>query len=250
MLPKDALDRLNGARNLLQSYPREWVAGKKCLDIGCGTGNMLLAATERGAREVVGVDIDLDDYGDNCFVQLARDHRIDITRVGFVEGRTEDQHFPTGAFDFITMFDVIEHVSNPAELIAEVFRILRPGGIFILDVSPLYYSPIGHHVWGYYPRETHPWAHLYKDFDRTNAQHRVDDWSWRHFSELNKVTRAQLDHYLGQAGFTVVDKSGKRVGEQVFQQFAERINMSLVPSEEDLFNEWVRRISTKQRAAA
>src|SRR5207244_9126597 len=42
--------------------------------------------------------------------------------------------FPKDSFDLVTLFHVIEHVPNPHEVLAEVFRILRPEGAVVLQV--------------------------------------------------------------------------------------------------------------------
>jgi ubiquinone/menaquinone biosynthesis C-methylase UbiE len=247
---EDALGRLQTARSELAALPAQWVHGKRCLDVGCGGGNFLLAAVEAGAAEAVGIDIDLDDFGDTHFERLAAENRIAADRIRMVEGRTEHQAFPTNSFDLVTMYDVIEHDTTPAATIAEVFRILRPGGIFLLDVSPLYYSPVGHHLFSYFSPTTEPWAHLYKDFDRTNSQGRIDAWSWRHFVELNKLTCGELDRAFEQAGFTAVKYTTLKSGEADYPRFADRIDPALVPSTPDLFVQRAQRLATKRRASA
>jgi ubiquinone/menaquinone biosynthesis C-methylase UbiE len=252
---EDAALRLTHARHLLRCYPRQWVDGKKCLDIGCGGGNLLLAMAELGGREILGIDVNLSEFGENHFQPLALAEGIDASRVTFLEGRTEDQRFPDDHFDFITLFDVIEHVSNPAETLAEIYRILKPGGIFILDVGPLYYSQVGSHLWPFYPRETAPWAHLYYDFDAENACGRIDAWHWKHYLGLNKLNRTELHRYMAAAGFITRDfeEGGIHVrgswaataGEEDFAFYQGRIDVSRVPYKEDLFVEWARLIPTK-----
>src|SRR5262249_32417005 len=86
-------------------------------------------------------------------------------------------------------------------------------------------------------------------FDRTNSQGRIDDWTWRHFVELNKLTCGQLDHYLTQAGFAAVKYTTLKSGEQDYPQFAARIDHALDPAQEDLFIQPPIRIGTKRRAS-
>jgi 2-polyprenyl-3-methyl-5-hydroxy-6-metoxy-1,4-benzoquinol methylase len=47
-------------------------------------------------------------------------------------GFLEDIHFPEGAFNIITLFEVLEHLKNPLSLTRECNRILNPGGIVII----------------------------------------------------------------------------------------------------------------------
>ncbi len=49
-------------------------------------------------------------------------------------GSLEDVQFPDQAFDIVTLFHVMEHVSNPRAVLAEVARVLRPAGAAILQV--------------------------------------------------------------------------------------------------------------------
>ena len=49
-------------------------------------------------------------------------------------GSLEDAHFPDQAFDMVTLFHVMEHVSNPRVVLAEVVRVLKPDGVMILQV--------------------------------------------------------------------------------------------------------------------
>ena len=95
----------------------------RLLDVGCSFGLLLSMAKERGF-EPCGVDLSLNA------VRYARD------RLGLSvhQGTLFDARFPDGAFDVVTMVGVFEHVPNPRETLAEIFRVLRPGGIFIVQV--------------------------------------------------------------------------------------------------------------------
>jgi len=241
----DALERFFGAKVLVKNVFQGKLEGKKCLDIGCGIGNLVLALAQEGTKEVIGVDVNLKDFGENYFLELANELGIDIKKTKLVEGMLEDINYDESSFDIITSFDVIEHVQNPPELIKEMFRILKPSGLCLIDTSPLYYSQIGSHLWVYYPRETMPWAPLYKDFDKTNSKLKVDDWSWQHFNELNKLTHLQLDSYIKNAGFKIVKYFTKHTGKEDYPKFKERIDHDLIPSVDDLFIEWDQYILTK-----
>jgi SAM-dependent methyltransferase len=51
---------------------------------------------------------------------------------------------------------VFEHVDAPVDLLREVFRVLRPGGVILNQVWPLWYSEHGSHMWPFFD-ET--WVH-------------------------------------------------------------------------------------------
>lgn len=94
----------------------------KILDVGCGAGELLWAAKERG-WEFEGIDPSKE------FIEIGRE------RLG-VAGRAmtlEEAAFQNDYFDAAVMNGIIEHLYDPAETLKEVHRVLKPGGIFWLD---------------------------------------------------------------------------------------------------------------------
>jgi SAM-dependent methyltransferase len=49
-----------------------------------------------------------------------------------VWGTATDLPFPDGSFDTVVAFQVLEHVEEPGTMVREAFRVLRPGGVFIV----------------------------------------------------------------------------------------------------------------------
>jgi SAM-dependent methyltransferase len=88
------------------------------LEIGCGNGFFLAAARRRGWQEVRGVEPSADAVAkappelDGAIVQ-------DVMRVGL---------FAPASFDAVCLFQVLDHISNPGELLEECLAVLRPGG--------------------------------------------------------------------------------------------------------------------------
>jgi SAM-dependent methyltransferase len=99
----------------------ERLIGKRgrILDIGAGNGSALLQLRERGQWELCGLEFD------EAAASKARERGLDV-RSGEVTAR---DHFPDGSFDLIRMGHVLEHVLDPAQTIARVYRLLRPGGV-------------------------------------------------------------------------------------------------------------------------
>jgi 2-polyprenyl-3-methyl-5-hydroxy-6-metoxy-1,4-benzoquinol methylase len=93
----------------------------KLLDIGAGAGIFLWHARDRG-WQVDGVE--LSEYG----VNFARQH----FGIQLVNGTLQQSSYAPGSFDVVTLQDVIEHISNPFEMLSDVNRLLRPGGIVSL----------------------------------------------------------------------------------------------------------------------
>jgi SAM-dependent methyltransferase len=100
-------------------YPRiaPYLKGRT-LDIGCGIGDML-----RFRPGTIGVDINPRNV-DYCR-QLGFEARVMIP---------DELPFATGSFDSAILDNVLEHIVDPAPLLAEVRRVLRPGGSFVVGV--------------------------------------------------------------------------------------------------------------------
>jgi 2-polyprenyl-3-methyl-5-hydroxy-6-metoxy-1,4-benzoquinol methylase len=98
-------------------------ADRSLLDVGCGIGNFLQQAQRAGWR-VAGLDLS------PSVAAYAREQRGLDVNSGSIEANTS---FPPTSFDLITMFGVIEHLANPRGAAEECARLLRPGGILILQ---------------------------------------------------------------------------------------------------------------------
>jgi 2-polyprenyl-3-methyl-5-hydroxy-6-metoxy-1,4-benzoquinol methylase len=109
-------------RILFDQLLPEDLSGKALLDAGSGTGWFSLKATERGA------DVTSLDIGPKLLEQVAK--KCETKRVVGDICRTE---FEDGTFEFIVSSEVIEHVPEPRKAIAELSRILKPGGILVLS---------------------------------------------------------------------------------------------------------------------
>lgn len=95
----------------------------RLLDIGPGRGEMLLAATLRGWT-AIGLEPATE------FARFARQY----SGSEIVEAKLEDRPFERESLDVVTLGAVLEHVFNPVELLTEINRVLRPGGMLWLDV--------------------------------------------------------------------------------------------------------------------
>lgn len=94
--------------------------GKLC-DVGCGPGGLLKIARDRG-WEATGVEIS------SWAVLEGRKAGLDI-----YEGSLLDARFPADSFDAVSMFDVLEHLATPRQYVQEIHRILKPGGVLLIE---------------------------------------------------------------------------------------------------------------------
>ena len=101
--------------------------GKDVLDIGCAGGFMAEALAGRGAR-VTGIDPAADAI--NAARIHAREGGLDI---GYDVGVGEALPYENGSFDTVVCVDVLEHVADLNRVLVDVYRTLRPGGLFLFD---------------------------------------------------------------------------------------------------------------------
>jgi 2-polyprenyl-6-hydroxyphenyl methylase/3-demethylubiquinone-9 3-methyltransferase len=94
----------------------------RVLDIGCG-GGFLANALAREGHVVTGVDASAES------LEVARRHDATKT-VRYDLGDALALPYGDAAFDVVCAMDFLEHVEQPARVVAEAARVLRPGGLF------------------------------------------------------------------------------------------------------------------------
>ncbi len=95
----------------------------RLLDVGCATGAFLWAMQKRN-WEVYGVEIS------QSAVMVARNrYQLEV-----FHGTLQEAAFPTEFFDVVTMWDVLEHLHDLQNSLQEVYRILKPNGLFLARV--------------------------------------------------------------------------------------------------------------------
>lgn len=101
-------------------------AGKRVLEVGCGNGYVLSRYAAAGA-EVDGIDI-TPTAVDLCRRRFA----LAGLRGSFREADAEHLPFPDDSFDCVCSMGVLHHVPNTARAVAEIRRVLKPGGRLIV----------------------------------------------------------------------------------------------------------------------
>lgn len=95
--------------------------GALLVDLGCGGGALAPPAAALGYRHV-GVDLEPVSLG------LARDHGVLAVRGDVLAVPLAD-----GCADVVSAGEILEHVADPSTVVAEACRLLRPGGLLVLD---------------------------------------------------------------------------------------------------------------------
>src|ERR1700722_4227099 len=103
--------------------------GEKVLEVGCGTGSDLLQFAKHGAL-ATGVDLTAKH------VELARLRVGNLAPVHQADAR----HLPLAdeSFDYVYSHGVRHHCEEPERVVAEMLRVLRPGGRFNVHVYALW----------------------------------------------------------------------------------------------------------------
>jgi SAM-dependent methyltransferase len=102
-------------------------AGKRGVDLGCGDGVMLFKIQRAGGK-VVGLDLSL------AGLRIARDELTRRTGVAPALARASASVLPfaPGSLDYVTSIEVIEHLQDADVHLAEVRRVLAPGGVLVV----------------------------------------------------------------------------------------------------------------------
>lgn len=108
--------------------------GKSILDIGCGPGYFLLYGKKRG-WDCYGVD------PSSVASKHAQDNGLNISNALFDKNDYHDMKF-----DVIHMHNVLEHISNPIQLVNDATSLLKAGGILCVGV-PNDFSPFQKILW-------------------------------------------------------------------------------------------------------
>jgi SAM-dependent methyltransferase len=142
----------------------------RVLDVGCGTGKQLAADRAHFPRlTLVGVDLS------SRMLAIAKARAPDVT---WVRGDGQSLPFASASFDYVTSQFSYPHVPDKRRLVQEIFRVMRPGGRFVLlNIDP--WAMPG-------------WA-IYRYFAGTRA-----------LDERDFLPPASLTSLLEEAGFTRV----------------------------------------------
>jgi SAM-dependent methyltransferase len=103
-------------------------SGVEVADIGCGSGHAInVMAQAFPASRFTGIDF--SDEG--LAAGRAEADRLGLSNASFVAKDVANLDL-TDAYDVITAFDAIHDQAHPAEVLANIYRALRPGGIFLM----------------------------------------------------------------------------------------------------------------------
>ena len=99
--------------------------GARVLDVGCATGDFLLIGSQR--FDMWGIDISADA------VEISRERNADIPPEQIMAATLKQMPEKFADFDAVVLWDTVEHLWQPTEMIQALRRLVRPGGVIALS---------------------------------------------------------------------------------------------------------------------
>ena len=206
----------------------------KLLDIGCAKGDFLFLAKKNGF-DVTGVEIS------KSACQSAKSKNLNVYNSDLLSKK-----FDSNCFDVVTMWDVIEHLKNPLNLISESLRVCKPNGkIYIeapsersLFLPGMFFNYERMHSISFYDDPTHlgrPWSpqSLYRlacYFDATPLKvGYYKSWLARFLGliflpflilfRLSKLYEFLVWNAVGWSSFAILQKKNSKAGSEELNYF-------------------------------
>ncbi len=161
--------------------------GRPLLDVGCYTGVFVEIAARHG-WDAWGVE------PSHWAVGQARARGLHV-----VQGTLDTADLPEAFFDVITMWDVIEHLTDPRRALEQVYRLLKPGGLLVvhtIDIESLFARLMGAR-W--------PWLmemHIYY-FSRRTLRAMLELCGFRVLSDRPQGRYLRLGYLMNRVGVLV-----------------------------------------------
>jgi 2-polyprenyl-6-hydroxyphenyl methylase/3-demethylubiquinone-9 3-methyltransferase len=178
--------------------------GARVADVGCG-GGLLSEALARAGAQVTGIDLGEKVIG----IAKLHLHESDLKVDYRVQSSTELAAAEPASFDAVCCMELIEHVPDPAALVADLARMLKPGGqLFMstLNRTPAAFGAAilgAEYVMRMLPRGTHHYAKFLKPSELGGLVRRaglqLEDVSGLGYNPLNRkawLSRVTAINYL------------------------------------------------------
>lgn len=193
------------------------LTGTHLLDLGAGMGGFAVAAALHGAHVTV------SEYNmAYCGITQLRADRYGL-HMPILNGAGEHLPFISEQFDIVVCWDVIEHVQDPDAVLAEIKRVLRPGGkLFLTVINRRAWVDPHYHIRGlnWIPRS---WAEWYierqgrskansnfRDMQRLSTMHYFDYPEFVAIAQQHGFTSIDMNEIAVREGRFISQKSSRR----------------------------------------
>jgi SAM-dependent methyltransferase len=170
------------------------VRGKRCLEVGCGRGEVAVALAESYDCEVLGLDVQAYPEWN-----AARPANVELEVRDITQGKVDD----LGRFDLIYSLSVWEHMRHPFSGLSAVERLLSPGGDCYISAN-LYRGTQASHR---YREVFFPWPHLLFDDEVFEQFYAKRGMPGKTAAWVNRLSAADYVSYFRALNLSVVETS-------------------------------------------
>jgi len=142
------MDEKKQILSITQQLAKSSLKGKTLLDIGCGTGEFLVTASNLG-MVVTGIDVEA-----SITTYIHEKYGFDV-----LTGLLNAETFPNKKFDVIVLSHVIEHLQKPLELLDKIHGALKDDGLFVMCTPNT--DSLMENVHDIFGRMRHAWSKTY-----------------------------------------------------------------------------------------
>lgn len=191
---------------------------KDVLDVGAARGDFLLTCAREGIQ-ACGIEY----HQKNVDVARERATREGLS-ISIEQGDAEQLPYANNSFSFINASEIIEHVAHPELFLAELYRVLKPGGFVYISV-PSRFSWYDTHFHvpfvNWLPRA---WSEPFLTFvgkQKLYDSHAENDF--QRLSEMHYYTYRGATALFRKHGFVVEDLRLKKIEKRIPRPFLRRI---------------------------
>ncbi len=187
-----ALDRIKGETDALQKC-------RLALEVG-GSGGLLAGIVSQTGPHVICTDIEnVQTKYNGEFPRLLKEkfqrhgRHLDLGKIEFHTVDAQALIYRDNLFDLVFSLNAMEHISDPIIAVREMWRVLKPGGIFYASFDPVWTADSGSHFM-HYTKE--PWLHLLVEDEEYREMMRKAGASEREIAEYpNAMNRKPAIFY-------------------------------------------------------
>ncbi|HBS85723.1 MAG: hypothetical protein A2W91_13530 [Bacteroidetes bacterium GWF2_38_335] len=199
------------------------ISKSEILEIGCHSGVVSYALADMGATvtgtefsgykvestrmtEVTQTTLNKADESLQILRKRVAGHFKNADNVKFVDDDICNSVLPTGAFDIVVSWDVLEHLAEPANAFENISRILKKGGISVNEYNPFFSLNGGHSLCTL----DFFWGHVRlgeKDFLKYLEQERKTEYDQAksfYLKGLNRMSIEKMKKYAEKAGLKLL----------------------------------------------